>query len=112
MQDDWDRLEEWIGSPAKAEARRRASELLADGWEIQTVMFRTGLWTFRRPRRGPIALAAGTGDSMQGHLSLVSSRPRRLVRAFAAHGSNSQSSIKRRALNAGSGASTLGYISR
>jgi hypothetical protein len=98
MQDDWDRLEEWIGSPARAEARRRATELLADGWEIQTVMFRTGLWTFRRPRRGPVALAADTGDSMQRHLSEVRSRPRRRVRAFTARGSNSQSSIKRRAL--------------
>jgi hypothetical protein len=83
MQDDWDRLEEWIGSPARAETRRRATELLADGWEIQTVMFRTGVWTFRRPRCAPVALAAGTADSMRGHLSLVRSRPRKLVRTSA-----------------------------
>jgi hypothetical protein len=67
MQDDWVRLEEWIGSPAEADTRRRATELLADGWEIETVVFRTGVWTFRRPRHLPVA-----EDERRdaGHLSL------------------------------------------
>ena len=46
MQDDWVRLEVWIGSPAEADTRRRATELLADGWEIETVVFRTGCGRF------------------------------------------------------------------
>jgi hypothetical protein len=50
---EWDRKEEQLGSPENAGACQRAVELMASGWQIETVLFRTGLWTFRRPRVSP-----------------------------------------------------------
>jgi hypothetical protein len=47
---EWHHKQVQLGSPEKARARERAVELMANGWEIETVLFRSGLWTFRRPR--------------------------------------------------------------
>jgi hypothetical protein len=55
---EWDHKEEQLGSPEKAGARKRAVELMANGWQIETVLFRTGRWTFRRPRPADIAPSA------------------------------------------------------
>jgi hypothetical protein len=52
---EWDHKVEQLGSPENAGARRRAVELMAKGWEVETVLFETGRWTFRRPRPGDIA---------------------------------------------------------
>ena len=65
VDNEWDRLEERLGSPENSGASRRAAELTANGWRIETVLFRTGRWTFRRPRRAeaapsmPVAPAPG-----------------------------------------------------
>ena len=50
MDIEWDHREEQLGSPENAGARQRAFELKANGWQIETVSFRTGRWTFRRQR--------------------------------------------------------------
>ena len=57
MDFEWDHKVERLGSPENAGARKRAVELMANGWEIETVLFRTGLWTFRRPKRADLALS-------------------------------------------------------
>jgi len=44
----WEVVEEVLGSPEDPGARRRAEELMADGWHIQTVLFRSGVWRFGR----------------------------------------------------------------
>jgi hypothetical protein len=53
-----DRKEELLGSPENAGARQRAVELNANGWQIETVSFRTGRWTFRRPRPADLTPSA------------------------------------------------------
>jgi hypothetical protein len=49
---EWEHKEEQLGSPENSGARKRAVELMANGWQIETVLFGTGRWTFRRPRPG------------------------------------------------------------
>ena len=49
MDNEWERFEELLGSPENATTRQRAAELRAHGWQIETVLFRSGRWRFRRP---------------------------------------------------------------
>jgi len=42
-------VEEVLGLPQSADARQRASELMASGWQIVSVLFARGVWRFARP---------------------------------------------------------------
>ena len=47
--EDWDHLEEQLGSPEDPNAHARAGQLRTEGWELTGVMFHRGTWSFRRP---------------------------------------------------------------
>jgi hypothetical protein len=47
--EDWEILEERLGSPQDPDAVRRAEELEAQGWEVVSVLFE--IWQFRRPKQ-------------------------------------------------------------
>ncbi len=49
--EDWDRLQEDLGSPEDPNAIERADQLRAEGWEFLGVTFHRGTWYFRRARR-------------------------------------------------------------
>jgi hypothetical protein len=59
VDNEWDRLVEPLGSPEDGDTRQRVVDLMASGWEVEAVLFRTGRWTFRRPRRHADVAASG-----------------------------------------------------
>jgi hypothetical protein len=66
--EEWEGLEERLGSPQDVTATRRAQELKANGWQMVSVVFET--WRFRRPKqRSTMRSGTATNEATSSHAS-------------------------------------------